>query len=126
MWQKGDLSMANQTSEELNNFLCDLKEFLMKANPNLGRKSTKREEFIATIMDKVRSFVGDPEVKPQDAKAKIKKDRENAMSDRIIRMESNEQIRKATQNKGAAIMTEEASMEADIELGNPHNMEEEK
>lgn len=118
--------MANKTAEELNSFLCDLQEFLMKANPNLGRKSTKREEFIATIMDKVRSFVGDPEVKPQDARAKIKEERESAMSDRIIRMEPNEQIRKATQNKGAAVMTEEASMEADKELGNPHNMGEEK
>lgn len=119
--------MDNKTSVELVSFLDELQKFLESSNPNLGRKSTKREEFIATIMDKVRNFVGDPEAEtPKGTRSKLKEGRIEAMKGTVMRMEPNEQIRKALNEQGAAVMTEEASMQADKELGNPHNMTEEK
>lgn len=130
MLRKGDLSMANKTPEELESFLNGLREFLENSNPNLGRKSAKRVEFIDTIMKKVCDFVGDPEVNkketPADTQSRLRKRRTAAMQDNVLRMEPNEQIRKATNQKGGAVMTEEASMQADEELGNPHNMTKEE
>ncbi len=124
---KGDLVMGNKTSEELVKFLDELEKFLKNSNPNLGRKSIKRAEFINEILKRVHDFVDDPEAEtPQDTQSRIRKRRTDAMSDRVIRMEPNEQIRKALGEKGAAIMTEKASMQADEELGNAHNMIEEE
>ncbi|KKL88721.1 hypothetical protein LCGC14_1921850 [marine sediment metagenome] len=127
MSHKGDLSMGNKTSEELVGlFLDDLQQFLQDSNPNLGRKSSKRDKFIATIMGKVGRFVCGPErdqeETPANQQSKSKTKQVEAMKDRVLCMEPNEQIRKATNRKGGASMTEEASMQADIELGNPHNM----
>lgn len=122
--------MANKTLEELVSFLDELEEFLKNSNPNLGRKSIKRAEFIATIMNKVRNFVGDPEADqeetPADTQSRLRERRTAAMKDNVLRMEPNEQIRKATSKQGAAVMTEEASMQADKELGNAHNMTKEE
>jgi len=130
MLHKGDLSMANKTLEELVSFLDELEEFLESSNPNLGRKSTKRAEFIETIMKKVRDFVGDPEANqeetPKDKQSRLRTRRTDAMKDKVLRMEPNEQIRKAVNAKGASVMTEEASMQADRELGNAHNMTKEE
>lgn len=128
MLQKGDLSMGNKTLTELVIFLDGLEEFLKNSNPNLGRKSIKRVEFIETIMNKVRNFVGDPEAEqekaPQKTQSRIRDQRMKAMDGKVLRMEPNEQVRKQTHENDAAIMTKEASMKADEELGNPHNMTE--
>ena len=105
-------------------FLDELEEFLKNSNPNLGRKSIKRMEFIDEILKRVRDFVGDPEAEqetPQDTRSRLKEKRTDAMKDKVLRMEPNEQIRKANK-EGCAMMTEETSMQADEELGNPHNM----
>lgn len=118
--------MANKTLEELVSFLDGLEEFLKNSNPNLGRKSVKRAEFIDTIMKKVRDFVVDQEETPADTQSRIRERRKMAMKNNVLRMEPNEQIRKALNKQGAAVMTEEASMRADEELGNPHNMTEEE
>jgi len=116
--------MGNKTLEELVKFLDELEEFLKNSNPNLGRKSIKRAEFINEILKRVRDFVSDPEA--DNKQSRLKERRTDAMSDRVLRMEPNEQIRKATHPKGGAVMTEEASMQADEELGNPHNMTKEE
>lgn len=126
MLHKGDLSMANKTPEELDGFLDGLREFLENSNPNLGRKSAKRVEFIDTVMKKVQDFIGDQEEKPADTQSRLRDRRTSAMKDNVLRMEPNEQIRKATNEKGGAVMTEEASMQADEELGNAHNMTKEE
>lgn len=123
--------MANKTSEELVSFLDGLEEFLENSNPNLGRKSARRAEFINTIMNKVRDFVGDPEAEKEetqeDKRSRIRERRTAPMKDNVLRMEPNEQIRKAANSeKGCAVMTKEASMQADEELGNVPNMTEEK
>ncbi len=122
--------MDNKTLEELVKFLDELEEFLENSNPNLGRKSTKRTEFINEILNRVRDFAGYPEAEQEttsdNKQSRLKEKRTEAMSDRVLRMEPNEQIRKATHAKGGAVMTEEASMQADEELGNPHNMTEEE
>ena len=122
--------MANKTLGELVTFLDELEEFLESSNPNLGRKSTKRAEFINTIMKKVRDFVGDPEANqvetPTEKQSRLRDRRTDAMKDKVLRMDPNEQIRKAVNEQGAAIMTEEASMQADEELGNAHNMTQEE
>lgn len=128
MLHKGDLLMANAELTRL--FLDDLKNFLQNSNPNLGRKSTKREVFINEILNRVRDFVGDPEAdqeeSPQDKQSRLRQRRTAAMQDNVLCMEPNEQIRKATNEKGGAMMTEETSMQADTELGNPHNMTKEE
>lgn len=118
--------MANKTSEELGSFLGGLREFLENSNPNLGRKSAKRAEFIDAIMKKVNDFIGDQEEIPVDIQSRLRDRRTSAMKDNVLRMEPNEQIRKATNEKGGAVMTEEASMQADEELGNAHNMTKEE
>lgn len=127
MLHKGDLSMD---AESKRLFLNDLKNFLQDSNPNLGRKSTKREVFINEILNRVRDFVGDPEADreetPADTQSRLRARRTKAMKENVLCMEPNEQIRKATNEKGGAVMTEEASMQADKELGHPHNMTKEE
>ncbi len=99
-------------------FLENLEAVLRNSNPNLGRKSPKREQFIETILGMVREFVEETPTKTTT----IKQQRLKALGpDRVLRTIPHSN-RLSTKDGAAAVMTEAESMRADEELGNTPNM----
>jgi len=99
-------------------FVQDLEDFLRNSNPNLGRKSPKREKFIKTIVNMVRDFLATHDPTEVTSKAPKEKRLQSLGPDRLLRINPSDRTKQFSAKKGGvALMTESESMKGDEELG---------